>query len=110
METGLLPRRIKADVLSEINNIFFSLSRPERAHKADDAAFSRRILFLHRVLMLPVGSRTKRLHLPLSRCFISSREGGEIKMIWTGLSSFLSALKGNCGTMRLDQKGKAKEG
>lgn len=37
---------------------------------------------------------------------ISSREGGKIKMIWTGLSSFLSVLKGNCGTMRLDQKGK----
>lgn len=60
--------------------------------------------------MLPVGCRAKRLHLPLSRFFISSRQGEKIKMIWTGLSSFLCVhWKGNCGAMRLDQEGKAKE-
>lgn len=60
--------------------------------------------------MLPVGSRTKRLRLLLSRFFMSSGEGEKIEMMRAGLSSFLSVLKGNRGTKRLGQRGKAMEG
>lgn len=73
----------------------------------DGAAVSRRVLFLHRSLMLPVGSHTKQLRLPLSRFLILSGGGGKIKRMCTRRSSFLSALlKGSVAQRDLTRKGK----